>query len=95
MYDVPKIVNISSTGAVSIAGVPVVWTVAQAEDTYTVGDFAHGSSLLFREAPRVEFFNQGGTNVRENKITIRIEERIAFAVYGSTYIIKGDFGNVA
>jgi len=80
---------------VTIAGVPVVWTTAQAEDTYTVGDFNHGSSLLFRESPRVEFFNQDGTNVRENKITIRIEERVAFAVYGVTYFIKGDFGNVA
>ena len=69
----------------TIAGVPVVWTTAQAEDTYTVGDFTHGSSLLFRESPRVEFFNQDGTNVRENKITIRIEERVAFAVYESMY----------
>jgi HK97 family phage major capsid protein len=94
-YDVPEIVKISPTGAVTIAGVPVVWTVAQAEDTYTVGDFAHGSTLLFREDPRIEFFAQDGTNVRENKITIRIEERIAFAVYGSTYFIKGDFGNIA
>lgn len=94
-YDMPGVVSISDSGLIRIAGVPVTWTVAQAVDTFTVGDFSRGSALLFREPPRIEFFAQDGTNVRENKITIRIEERVAFAVFGATYFIKGDFGNVA
>jgi hypothetical protein len=51
--------------------------------------------LLVREAPAVEFFYEDGTNVRENKVTVRVEERVAFPIFGSTYFVYGDFGNVA
>ena len=90
-YDLPPIVVVQPSGLVTIAGVPVVWTVAQTAGTFTVGDFRNGSAMLLRETPRIEFFNQDGTNVRENKITIRIEERLAFAVFAATYFVKGTF----
>jgi hypothetical protein len=38
---------------------------------------------------RIEIFEQDGTNVRENKITVRIEETVALPVYGSNYFIGG------
>jgi len=84
-------VQFTQTGDITIAGARVVWTAEQTAGTFTVGDFANGSLLLFREPPRVEFFLQDGTNVRENKVTVRVEERVSFAVYASTFFVKGTF----
>jgi hypothetical protein len=39
---------------------------------------------------RIEFFEQDADNVQKNKITIRIEESVAFPVYGDNYFIVGD-----
>lgn len=90
-YDVPGVVQFTQTGDITIAGARVIWTAEQTAGTFTVGDFANGSLLLFRELPRVEFFLEDGTNVRENKVTVRVEERVSFAVYAATYFIKGTF----
>ena len=64
-------------------------------DKYIVGDWVMGANLLTREAPRVEFFYEDGTNVTTNKVTVRVEERVALPIYGSNYFIYGDFGNVS
>jgi hypothetical protein len=48
-----------------------------------------GANFLTQENMRIEFFEQDGTNVRDNKVTIRIEESVALPVYGSTYFVKG------
>jgi hypothetical protein len=42
----------------------------------------------------VQFFYEDGTNAQQNKVTVRVEERIALPVYGNDYFILGDFGNV-
>lgn len=94
-YDLPSITTVDSNGTMRILGIPVVRTVAQTVDKFLVGDFQMGAQLLIQEGIRVEFFEQDGTNVRENKVTIRIEETIAFPVYGSDFFVFGDFGNVA
>lgn len=94
-YDLPNLVTMDTTGILRIAGVPVSRTTAMAEDKFIVGDFQQGAMLLVREAPAVEFFYEDGTNVRENKVTVRVEERIAFPIFGSDYFVYGDFGNVA
>jgi HK97 family phage major capsid protein len=94
-YDLPGIVTMSPEGVLRIAGVPVSRTTAMTVDKFIVGDFNQGAMLLIREAPRVEFFREDGTNVRENKVTVRVEERVAFPIFGSNYFIYGDFGNVA
>jgi HK97 family phage major capsid protein len=93
--DLPGIVTMSPEGVLRIAGVPVSRTTAMTVDKFIVGDFNQGAMLLIREAPRVEFFREDGTNVRENKVTVRVEERVAFPIFGSNYFIYGDFGNVA
>jgi len=72
-----------------ISGVPVIPTTAVTRGDYFVGDFQQGAQIMMQEAMRLEFFEQDGTNVRENKITVRIEEILAFPVYGSDYFIKG------
>jgi HK97 family phage major capsid protein len=78
-----------------IAGVPVFRSTAIAVDKFIVGDWAMGANFILREAPRVEFFYEDGVNVRENMVTVRIEERVAFPIYGDNYFIYGDFGNVS
>jgi HK97 family phage major capsid protein len=89
LYNLPAVVNQTADGGgITIAGVPVVWTAEQAVGTYTVGDFMNGAQLLFRNSPRIEFFVDA-TLAKVNKTLIRIEERVAFSVFGSDYIIKG------
>jgi HK97 family phage major capsid protein len=78
------------TGRLSIAGVPGTGTTALTAGKFIVGDFSEGAMILMREPPVVEFFEQDGTNVRENKITVRVEERFAFPIFGNTYFIYGD-----
>lgn len=94
-YDLPSIVTVDANGALRILGIPVARTTAQTVDKFLVGDFRMGAQLLFQEGMRIEFFEQDGINVRENKITVRIEEVVAFPVYGASYFVFGDFGNVA
>lgn len=91
----PGIVVVGEDGILRIGGVPVYRSTAMAADKYIVGDWVMGANLITREPARVEFFVQDGTNVRENKVTVRVEERIAFPIYGDNYFIYGDFGNVS
>jgi HK97 family phage major capsid protein len=93
-YDLPGIVTFVDN-QLRIAGVPAYRTTAMTVDKFIVGDFGMGAMLLQRSAPRIEFFREDGTNVRENKVTVRIEEEIAFPIFGSDYFIYGDLGDVA
>jgi HK97 family phage major capsid protein len=87
-YDLPEgfvFVN----GVLYCLGIPVVKTTALTANDYVLGDFDFGADLLVQESIRLEFFEQDGTNVRTNQITIRVEETIALPVYGSDYFVKG------
>jgi HK97 family phage major capsid protein len=94
-YDLPYSLVQIVNGQLIIAGVPVYKSTAIAVDTVLVGDWTMGANLIFREPAKLQFFYEDGTNVRENKVTVRIEERVAFPVYGNDYFIKIDLGNVA
>lgn len=87
-YDLPQGVQFVN-GILYILGVPVAPTTALTDGDYVVGDFQTGAQLLIQEGMRIEFFEQDGTNVRENKITVRIEESVALPVYGPNFFIKG------
>lgn len=93
-YDLPTALATISNGQLYIAGIPVFRSTAMAADKFIVGDWVMGANLLTREAPRVEIFYEDGINVRENMVTVRVEERIAFPIYGDNYFIYGDFGNL-
>jgi HK97 family phage major capsid protein len=94
-YDLPQNVVITN-GQLYISGILAVPTTALNINTaptpddadYVVGD-VNGAAFLVQESMRIEIFEQDGTNVRENKITVRIEETCALPVYGSNYFIKG------
>jgi HK97 family phage major capsid protein len=91
-YDLPGIVTINN-GQMYVAGVPVYASTAMQSDKFLVGDWRMGAQLLTREPAVVEFFYEDGTNVRENKVTVRVEERVAFPIFGDDYFVYGDFGN--
>lgn len=88
-YDLPK--NFIFVGGVLyISGIPVFPSTAVHTGDYFTGDWEQGAQLLIQEGMRIEFFDQDGTNVRENKVTVRIEETVALPVFGSDYFIKGN-----
>ncbi len=93
-YDFPGLVTIVN-GQMYVGGVPVYRSTAATVDKFIVGDWAMGANLITREPVKIEIFEQDGTNVQQNKLTVRIEERVAFPVYGDNYFIYGDFGNVS
>ena len=88
VYDLPE--NVVWQGnQLFISGVPVYASTAPNAPDYVVGDFQMGAQLLTQNGMRIEFFEQDGTNVRENKVTVRVEGDYALPVYGSDYFIKG------
>lgn len=87
-YDLPRNVTFVG-GQLYISGVPVYMSTATHVGDYVVGDWNSGAQVLTQEAMRIEFFEQDGTNVRENKVTVRVEGNYALPVYGDNYFIKG------
>lgn len=87
-YDLPEGVTFVN-GQLFLFGIPVYASTAITAPDYVVGDFDMGAQLLTQEGMRIEFFEQDGTNVRENKVTVRIEGNYALPVYGPDYFIKG------
>lgn len=90
LYDQPGLVQFIN-GQLYFDGVPVYKTTAMAAKSYLVGDFQMGAQMMVREQPRVEFFEQDSTNVRENKVTVRVEGRIALPIYYTGAFITGTF----
>jgi HK97 family phage major capsid protein len=76
-------------GQLFISGVPIFKTTAMSDSNYLVGDWAKGAQLFVRENPIVRFFEEDGTNVRENKITVRVEGRIALPIYYTDAFVTG------
>lgn len=92
-YTQPGIITIDGLGQMRVLGVPVYASTAMASDKYIVGDWSAGCMLLTREPAVIEFFYEDGDNVRKNQVTVRVEERVAFPIFGSRYFVYGDFGN--
>lgn len=88
-YDLPMGVTFEG-GQLRLFGIPMWASTAVNATDYVVGDFASGAQLLTQEGMRIEFFEQDGTNVRENKVTVRIEGNYALPVYGNDYFIRGN-----
>ncbi len=76
-------------GQMFISGVPIFKSTAISDSSYLVGDWSKGAQLFVRENPIVRFFEEDGTNVRENKITVRVEGRIALPIYYTDAFVTG------
>lgn len=92
-YTAPLFGLATVNGQLYIAGIPVYRSTALQTDKFIVGDWVMGANLITRTPPKVEIFYEDGYNVRRNQVTVRVEERVAFPVYGSDYFIYGDLGN--
>lgn len=76
-----------TNGQMYIAGIPIFTNQQLAKGSSIVGDWVNGANLVVREPARVEFFYEDSDNVRKNNVTVRVEERIAFPIYGSNYFV--------
>ena len=89
-YTLPGLGTVTSVnGQMFISGVPVFKSTAMSDANYLVGDWAKGAQLYVRENPIVRFFEEDGTNVRENKITVRVEGRVALPIYYTDAFVTG------
>lgn len=88
-YDLPQGV-VFVNGVLYILGIPVAKVHALNANDYVIGDWNNGAELLIQESMRIEFFEQDGTNVRTNQVTLRVEETVALPVYGPDYFMLGD-----
>ena len=70
-------------------GLPVVTTPVMAVNDYLCGAFPGNAALFDRESVNVEMAFQNEDDFIRNLITIRAEERIAFAVYVPKAFAKG------
>ena len=84
-YDLPEGVTFVN-GQLYLFGIPVYASTAITAPDYVVGDFDMGAQLLTQEGMRIEFFEQDGTNVRENKVTVRIEATMRFLFMALTIL---------
>jgi HK97 family phage major capsid protein len=89
-YILPSYVTMTS-GQMFIMGVPVYAINGVVAGDFFVGDFALGSQLFVRQGITLEFFEQDADNVTKNFVTVRVEERIALAVYTTQSIVYGSF----
>ena len=69
------------TSAFRLWGLPVVETTAITAGTALVGDFRMGAQIFQRTGIDVKTFDQNEDDVNFNRKTIRVEERLALAVY--------------
>ena len=82
-------------GQPTVAGVPIYLSTAVTADTFFAGDWGNMTAqLLQRDGLSVKFFDQDGDNAVEGKVTIRIQERVALAIYKPTNILLGDFSDI-
>ena len=89
-YTLPGLGTVTQlNGQMFISGIPVFKSTAMTDSKYLVGDWAKGAQLFVRENPIVRFFEEDGTNVRENKITVRVEGRVALPIYYTDAFVTG------
>ena len=79
-YIFPNFLPLGLANPVSIDGVPVIEHTAMASDTYLVGDFSRATGWD-REAANVRFSEENEDNFVKNLVSVRVEERLALAVY--------------
>jgi HK97 family phage major capsid protein len=70
-------------------GVPVVSTRGMTQGRFLVGDFAAHAQILDREDANIAISFENKDNFERNMATIRVEERLALAIYRPEAFVKG------
>jgi len=78
-YSVPGGIQIAPDGTIMFMGIPLIAQNNIAANMTLIGDFTR-AALIQAEGLSVEFFEQDGTNVRQNIITARAECRVDLAI---------------
>lgn len=71
-------------------GLPVVTSMAMAQDTFLTGNFRDAAQIFDREQANVVVSTENENDFLTNKITIMAEERLALVVWRPQALIKGD-----
>jgi HK97 family phage major capsid protein len=78
-------------GPGTLWGLPVVWTNSIEEDEFLVGAFETATQIFDRMLPEVLISDEDRDNFIKNMLTVRAEERLAFAVKRPAALIHGNF----
>jgi HK97 family phage major capsid protein len=71
-------------------GLPVIPTNAMDEDEFLVGDFQTAAQIFDRMDPEVLISSEDRDNFIKNMLTVRAEERLAFAVKRPDALVHGN-----
>ena len=71
-------------------GLQVVESAEMTEGKFLVADTRMGATVYDRTPPVLEMFEQDVDNVQRNLYTVRVEQRMAFAVETANAFIGGD-----
>ena len=71
-------------------GLPVVTSMAMAQDTFLTGNFRDAAQIFDREQANVVVSTENENDFITNKVTIMAEERLALVVWRPQSLIKGD-----
>jgi HK97 family phage major capsid protein len=91
-YIFPNFLPTGLANPVSVDGVPVIEHTAMPDDTFLCGDFTRATGFD-REAVNVRFAEENEDDFLKNLISIRIEERLALAVYRPEAFTSATFTN--
>lgn len=80
-----------TNGNLYLAGVPVYKMngLPTIDRQFLVGDWSRGAQLLIREDPTIAFSYENEDDFVQNKITVRVEGRVALPIYYEEAFIKG------
>lgn len=71
-------------------GIPVVETTAMAAGKFLTGAFSIAAQVFDRWQARVEISSENADDWEKNLLTVRVEERLALAVYRPEAFVTGD-----
>lgn len=74
-----------------VVNVPIVENTAVTAGNFLLGDFVRGAQLFDRKQLSIEVSDSHDTQFVEDKVTVKISERIVLATYNTAAFIKGAF----
>lgn len=86
-YNTPAVLSVRLDGVLTLLNIPIFATSYLDAGQALIGDWRE-AQLLVRSNPRLRVFEQNGTDAEKNQLMMRIEERIALAVYHQSAFVK-------